>query len=83
LQNFTAFVGFLKPIYPDEKTLFPVNLSFFDDVGLFENYDNIYLILTMAIDPKEFTRRKKIIIFKFFFRLNRKIFFNFGFASKN
>ena len=41
--------------YLDEKTLLPVNVSVFDDIGLLENYDFTDIILNKPIDPKEFT----------------------------
>ncbi len=45
--------------YLDEKTLLPVNVSVFDDIGLLENYDFTDIILNKPIDPKEFTEDYK------------------------
>lgn len=41
--------------YLDEKTLLPVNVSVFDDIGLLENYDFMDVIINKPIDNKEFT----------------------------
>ncbi|MGZ3865460.1 MAG: DUF1571 domain-containing protein [Bacteroidia bacterium] len=45
--------------YLDEKTLLPVNVSVFDDVGLLENYDFLDVIINKPIDNKEFTESYK------------------------
>ena len=46
-------------IYLDEKTLLPINISVFDDLGLLENYDFMDIILNKPIDSKEFTENYK------------------------
>lgn len=43
----------------DEKTLLPISVSVFDDIGLLENYDFTNIILNKPIDPKEFTKEYK------------------------
>lgn len=45
--------------YLDEKTMLPVNVSVFDDIGLLENYDFADVIVNKPIDPKEFTEDYK------------------------
>jgi len=45
--------------YLDEKTLLPISISVFDDVGLFENYDFTNIILNKPIAPEEFTEDYK------------------------
>ncbi len=45
--------------YLDEKTMLPVSVSVFDDIGLMENYDFTNIILNKPIDPKEFTKEYK------------------------
>ena len=45
--------------YLDEKTLLPINVSVFDDIGLLENYDFMDIIINKPIDPKEFTEDYK------------------------
>jgi len=46
-------------LYLDEKTLLPINVSVFDDLGLLENYDFTDIILNKPIDTKEFTQDYK------------------------
>jgi hypothetical protein len=45
--------------YLDERTLLPINVSVFDDIGLLENYDFTDIIIDKPIDPKEFTESYK------------------------
>ena len=45
--------------YLDEKTLLPVSICVFDDVGLFENYDFTNIILNKPIAQEEFTEDYK------------------------
>jgi hypothetical protein len=45
--------------YVDEKTMIPVNVSVYDDKGLFECYDFFNIIINKPIDPIEFTRSYK------------------------
>ncbi|MGZ3864829.1 MAG: LysM peptidoglycan-binding domain-containing protein [Bacteroidia bacterium] len=45
--------------YLDEKTLLPVSVSVFDDIGLLENYDFADVIVNKPIDNKEFTESYK------------------------
>ncbi len=42
--------------YVDEKTMLPISVSVFDDVGLFENYEFYNVVLNKPIAPEEFTR---------------------------
>lgn len=66
--------GFLKPgtklqlpnlyarkvvLYVDEKTMLPVNISVFDELGLFESYDYSDIVLNKPFDPAEFTKEYK------------------------
>ncbi len=46
-------------IYLDEKSLLPVSLSLFDDVGIFEAYDFTKIQLNSHISEEEFTRGYK------------------------
>lgn len=45
--------------YLDEKTLLPVSVSIFDDVGLLENYDFTNIILNKPFEADEFTKNYK------------------------
>ena len=45
--------------YIDEKTLLPVSVSIYDEVGLFEAYDYFNIELNKPIPPIEFTRNYK------------------------
>jgi hypothetical protein len=45
--------------YIDEKTMLPVNISVFDDIGLFESYDYSDIVLNKPFDPLEFTKGYK------------------------
>jgi hypothetical protein len=66
--------GFLKPgskimvpnyfakrvvFYLDEKTMLPVSITVFDDIGLFESYEFLGVIINKPIDQKEFTKEYK------------------------
>lgn len=46
-------------IYLDEKTMLPVSVSIYDDLGLFESYDYSNVIVNKPIDEKEFTKGYK------------------------
>lgn len=46
-------------LYIDEKTMIPVSISVYDDVGLFECYDFYNIIINKPIDQKEFTKGYK------------------------
>ena len=46
-------------LYLDEKTMLPVSVSIYDDIGLFENYEYTNIILNKYIDEKEFTKGYK------------------------
>lgn len=45
--------------YLEEKTLLPMSVSVFDEVGLFENYDFTNVILNKPFNDKEFTKEYK------------------------
>jgi hypothetical protein len=45
--------------YLDEKTMLPVTMTVFDDVGLFESYEFLNVVINKPIDPKEFTKEYK------------------------
>jgi len=45
--------------YLDEKTLLPVSVSIYDEVGLFENYEYSNIIINKPFDVKEFTKEFK------------------------
>ncbi len=45
--------------YIDEKSMLPVSISIFDEVGLFESYDYTDLDVNKTIPPIEFTRNFK------------------------
>lgn len=46
-------------LYLDEKTMLPVSVSIYDDIGLFENYDYSNIKINKPIDEKEFTKNYK------------------------
>ncbi len=46
-------------LYLDEKTMLPVSVSIYDDIGLFENYDYTNIKVNKPIDEKEFTKGYK------------------------
>jgi hypothetical protein len=46
-------------LYLDEKTMLPVSVSIYDDVGLFESYDYTNIKVNNPIDEKEFTKGYK------------------------
>lgn len=46
-------------LYLDEKTMIPVSVSIYDDVGLFESYDYTNIKINKPIDEKEFTKNYK------------------------
>ncbi|HWY12915.1 MAG TPA: DUF1571 domain-containing protein [Bacteroidia bacterium] len=46
-------------LYLDEKTMLPVSVSIYDDIGLFENYDYTNIKINKPIDEKEFTKNYK------------------------
>lgn len=45
--------------YLDEKTMLPVSVSIYDDIGLFENYEYSNIIINKPFDAKEFTKEFK------------------------
>ncbi len=45
--------------YLDEKTLLPVSVSIFDDIGLLENYDFYNIILNKPFEANEFSKDYK------------------------
>ncbi len=45
--------------YLDEKTVLPVSVSIYDDVGLFENYEYSNTIINKSFDAKEFSKEFK------------------------
>ncbi len=46
-------------LYLDEKTMLPVSVSIYDDIGLFESYDYTNIKINKPIDEKEFTKNYK------------------------
>lgn len=46
-------------LYIDEKTMLPMSVSIYDDMGLFECYDFYNVISNKPIDPSEFTKEFK------------------------
>jgi hypothetical protein len=42
--------------YIDEKTMLPVSVSIYDDIGLFENYEYSNIKINKPFDDKEFTK---------------------------
>lgn len=46
-------------LYIEEKTMIPMSVSVYDDVGLFECYDFYNVIINKPIDPTEFTKDYK------------------------
>lgn len=45
--------------YVDEKTMLPISVAIFDEVGLFESYDFTNVILNKPIPAEEFTKEYK------------------------
>ncbi len=45
--------------YIDEKTMIPVGVSIYDDIGLFENYEYSNIKINQPFDEKEFTKEFK------------------------
>lgn len=45
--------------YLDEKTMLPVSVSIYDDIGLFENYEYSNIKINKPFDEKEFTKEFK------------------------
>jgi len=43
-------------IYLDEKTMLPVNINLFDDVGLFESYEFSKIVVNPKFEANEFTK---------------------------
>lgn len=46
-------------LYLDEKSMLPVSVSIYDDIGLFESYDYTNIKVNKPIDEKEFTKNYK------------------------
>ncbi len=46
-------------LYLDERTMIPVSVSIYDDIGLFESYDYTNVKINKPIEEKEFTKSYK------------------------